>query len=227
MSKGRQLFLSNIGEANVAVRSGSRLTGRGAISDYASILATALALAATLGAAAKLRADDKHAPIQIDLGGVVVQAIESLGAETPAADETSPALPLGATEAEGFGGLELPENVQRMMKSAQQIQAIRIKYDDAVNQLIEQAQRLDEPDGAKDRTARVAALAKAAVRLRREMDAKHEEMVKEMRLGLGTGIGILNGEGVKTDVEISPAFPNGGFVLPQFEPPQVDGVELP
>ena len=190
-----------------------------------------LALVVLLAAATTSRADDQQAQIEIDLGEIVIQAVEQLevAADEAEGEAEDPAGPKdGVIEIDGFGGIELPDNFKEMMKSAQEMQAIKAKYDAAVAKLIEEAKKLEDPDSVMTAAAKVAALAKEADELKQEMDTKQKEMMKKM----GGGIGVFGGaEGGAIElkgfggggIDVLPVFPKGGFPIPDFGPKAEEG----
>ena len=164
-------------------------------------------------------ADDVISPLQIDLGKLVARSLEEVGPNLGETRKPSVDVP-PVIEIGGFaGGLEIPDNVKQMMKSAEEIQAIRTKHEATLDLLIATAKKLEDSEGLAANALKVAALAKEVELLRAQIDAKQKEMMTQ----LGGGPGLFGGGEVdatdepfganEAEVEI---FPRN--LLPKFDP---------
>ena len=166
------------------------------------------------GCVASAVAGDQFPSIDFNFKSFVVPAADI--APVPAQENTPEVIPPRLIEIGGFGEPKLPDNVRKMMKAAEEIQAIRTKYDAAVAELIDTARTLDKPDEQKADPAVVAALANTAAELRQQLERKQ----KEMMTNLGGGGELLGGE-IELDNDTDDAgaveiFPQG--LLPRFDP---------
>ena len=186
---------------------------------------------------ASVQIDAAPRAIATSSGSATQQASLNIEAEGAFAD---PHAPLGAAEirswsaltnAENFppghdlGQMQLPENVQAMLKATQELQTIRSEYETTVENLIQAAKRLEDSPSA---TADVAALAKKAEQLRQQAAAKQHALWKAASRGAflnkafgQRSFGSTHSEEPSPDtrggINMWPITPRSEFLQPQYD----------